>query len=581
MYAPDFNNSNERHLGPAELEAELKRPSLLITCGLRARYKGATRHDVDTELMQQLLRTLSRRGNALLISDTASRVLEVLILMYTGFAKRDSPFRQYRCVLLGSQAAKLLNYAKSYLRLLQPELQREWDASGRNPFDVTSVIACTDDLELVRRDPKPKVVITGLQGLEAGAARELLIEWAPDAKNSIIFTGRPPPGTLGRRLYDSPPGHVDLVRRRRVLLEGIELQQHRQAVRRRQEEEAEAERVAREEAAAAAAAAAGEDVADEADAALLSRHDIMAAPKAAKTSGKYFKESSAFEPQMFPLADDGRLHWDDYGEIINREDYEVQGGETWGDAGEGARDMEVAEPVEERPSKSIEEAVRLKLTRNIFKIDLEGRVDGQSLKTILRTIRPRALVVVHGTKEDSAHLAQYYAECTGAGEVGRCEAPEVGKCVNVTSDQSIFQVRLTDALVRSLRFAAVPGADAEVAWVDGSLSAEGGGSAAAVPAGGDAAAVAMEIQTLSTMPADEVVGHTPVFVCEPRSAGANSKVSLRLNEFQKVLAADGIDSFFARGVLLCGDTVAIKREGMQLVVEGDVSELYYRVRELL
>ena len=48
------------------------------------------------------------------------------------------------------------------------------------------------------------MVLATLPSLEAGAARALFAQWAEEPHNALIFTDRPPPGTLGRRVL--PPG---------------------------------------------------------------------------------------------------------------------------------------------------------------------------------------------------------------------------------------------------------------------------------------------------------------------------------------------------------------------------------------
>jgi Cft2 family RNA processing exonuclease len=52
----------------------------------------------------------------------------------------------------------------------------------------------------VNKVPSPKVVLASTPDMEAGFSRELLLHWGANPKNSIIFTNRCAPGTLGHDL---------------------------------------------------------------------------------------------------------------------------------------------------------------------------------------------------------------------------------------------------------------------------------------------------------------------------------------------------------------------------------------------
>lgn len=45
--------------------------------------------------------------------------------------------------------------------------------------------------------PSPKVVLASMPDMESGFSRELFVLWGANPKNSIIFTKRCAPGTLG------------------------------------------------------------------------------------------------------------------------------------------------------------------------------------------------------------------------------------------------------------------------------------------------------------------------------------------------------------------------------------------------
>ena len=76
--------------------------------------------------------------------------------------------------------------------------------------------------------PSPKVVLASMPDMEAGFSRELLTQWGTNAKNSIIFTKRCSPGTLGHDLMVNGSNRVvPIDAKKRVKLAGAELDEYK------------------------------------------------------------------------------------------------------------------------------------------------------------------------------------------------------------------------------------------------------------------------------------------------------------------------------------------------------------------
>jgi len=63
--------------------------------------------------------------------------------------------------------------------------------------------------------------------------------------------------------------------------------------------------------------------------------------------------------------------------------------------------------VEEWPTKCVSSIVKVEVLCKLEFIEFEGRSDGESVKKILAQIKPKQLVVVHGSAEATRHLADY------------------------------------------------------------------------------------------------------------------------------------------------------------------------------
>lgn len=59
-------------------------------------------------------------------------------------------------------------------------------------FPCRHVKICETREQLAALPPGPKAVLATLPSLEAGIARDLLVDWAGDSHSLILFTERPP-----------------------------------------------------------------------------------------------------------------------------------------------------------------------------------------------------------------------------------------------------------------------------------------------------------------------------------------------------------------------------------------------------
>jgi cleavage and polyadenylation specificity factor subunit 2 len=99
-----------------------------------------------------------------------------------------------------------------------------------------------------------QVVLTTSPSLECGFSKELFVRWAPEPRNSIIFTTTSPPASLASRilkLVKNPTGDrtISFSVTQKVFLEGAELALHEVKERKRLRVEAENKAKEMEEAA--------------------------------------------------------------------------------------------------------------------------------------------------------------------------------------------------------------------------------------------------------------------------------------------------------------------------------------------
>lgn len=569
VYAVDFNHKKERHLNGSELE-RLQRPSLVITDALNATYHQARRRARDEKLMTNILQTLRNNGNVLVTVDTAGRVLELAHMLDQLWRNKDSGLLAYSLALLNNVSYNVVEFAKSQIEWMSDKLMRTFEGARNNPFQFKHLQLCHSIAEL-SRIPSPKVVLASTPDMECGFSRELFLQWSSNAHNSIIITNRTSPGTLARQLIESSREvALNLEIRRRVRLEGPELEEY-------QRKERENKEKSQEKNEDLDMSDESEDEMDSLSAVAKGKHDLLVKAETKVQTG-FFKSNKKQYP-MFPFFEE-KVKFDEYGEIIRPEDYKMVDSNPESEDNKENVDLKeeeiTAADITEVPTKCISVTKTVRVMAQVQFIDFEGRSDGESLKKILEQLHPRRLILVRGTPDSTHAMLNHCRKWNGV----RVFAPSRGEVVDATTETHIYQVRLTDALVSALELK--KGKEAELAWLDAQIMVRDmSKDAKPVTMGADDNEEEEEekgkmeldqIYTLEPLPLNQVVGHQTAFINE-----------LKLSDFRQVLNKNNIPSEFAGGVLwCCNGTIAVRRhEAGRVILEGCLSDDYYRVRQLL
>ncbi|EDW24635.1 GL24248, partial [Drosophila persimilis] len=576
----DSTTRKERHLSGCELD-RLQRPSLLITDAYNAQYQQARRRARDEKLMTNILQTVRNNGNVLIAADTAGRMLELAHMLDQLWKNKESGLMAYSLALLNNVSYNVVEFAKSQIEWMSDKLTKAFEGARNNPFQFKHIQLCHTLADVYKLPAGPKVVLASTPDLESGFTRDLFIQWASNANNSIILTTRTSPGTLAMELVENyaPGRQIELDVRRRVELEGAELEEYL-----RTQGEKINPLIAKPEPEEESSSESEDDIEMSV---ITGKHDIVVRPEGRHHSG--FFKSNKRHHVMFPYHEE-KIKYDEYGEIINLDDYRIadmnntefppeeqnkenvkkeEPGIGIEQQANGAMDTDVQ--LLEKPTKLINQRKTIEVNAQIQRIDFEGRSDGESMLKILSQLRPRRVIVVHGTEEGTQVVAKHCEQNVGA----RVFTPQKGEIIDVTTEIHIYQVRLTEGLVSQLQFQ--KGKDAEVAWVDGRLgmrlkAIDAPPTAMDVTVEQDAAMQEGKTLTLETLEEDEIPVHNSVLINE-----------LKLSDFKQILLRNNINSEFSGGVLWCTNgTLALRRvDAGKVAMEGCLSEEYYKIRELL
>ncbi|XP_014663785.1 PREDICTED: cleavage and polyadenylation specificity factor subunit 2-like [Priapulus caudatus] len=592
VYAVDYNHKKERHLNGCGLES-IDRPSLLITDAFNATYQQSRRRLRDEQLLTNILQTMRNDGNCLVVVDTAGRVLELAHLLDQLWHNEDSGLIAYSLAFVNNVSYNVVEFAKSLVEWMSDKIMRSFEDKRNNPFQFRHVQLCHSLAELAKV-PEPKVVLASVPDLECGFSRDLFLQWCSNPKNSIILTSRTSPGTCTRQLIDNPSTKMlNLEVRKRVKLEGVELEEYMHNEKEQQDIEArrKAEALLKEEESSSGEESGDDDmdmdVVTVTQDTKVSKHDLLVKGEGKSRGGGFFKHAKKSYP-MFP-AYECKIKWDDYGEIIKPEDYMIadKGPDMEEKLTKENGDVVIEEEeqdISNVPTKSVRSIQRFPLNACVTYIDFEGRSDGESYRKIISQIRPRQLVLVHGTEEATLALADYCRITPGIVQE-KVFTPRMHEIIDATTESHIYQVKLKDILVSHLEFCKTK--ETEVAWVEGQIN-----MANKVTDTSAMEEEEMEDSKLNTdskhtsdekMEADEEIvpildsvpilqmpGHTAVFIND-----------LKLSDFKQTLLQAGYQAEFSGGVLVINNTVAVRRTEIgKFSFEGCLSEEYYTIREL-
>lgn len=558
LYAVDFNHRKERHLNGTVLESFV-RPAVLITDAYNALNNQPSRRQRDHEFLDAIMKTLRADGKVLLPVDTAGRVLELILMLEQHWAQHHLT---YPIFFLTYVSSSTIEYAKSFLEFMNDSIAKSFEHTRDNAFLLKHVSLLINKSELEKVPEGPKIVLASMASLEAGFSHDIFAEWATDPKNLVLFTERGQFGSLARMLQaDPPPKAVKITLSKRVPLVGEELAAYEEEQNRKKEEALKASLNKEEEVKTESDSNLGDPM-------VIDSRETRTLSDGAPVAGGYkdilidgFVSPPTSVAPMFPFFENSAA-WDDFGEVINPDDYMIKeenmdsmqgSGDLNGKLDEGSASL----MFDTTPSKVVSTELTVQVKSSLVYMDFEGRSDGRSIKSILAHVAPLKLVLVHGSAEATEHLKQHCSKHV----CPHVYAPQIGETIDVTSDLCAYKVQLSEKLMSNVLFKKL--GDYEVAWVDAEVGKTDNGMLSLLP--------------LST----PALPHKSVLVGD-----------IKMSDFKQFLASKGIQAEFSGGALRCGEFVTLRKVGdpsqkggaagsQQVVIEGPLSEEYYKIRDYL
>jgi len=668
LYAVDVNHAKDAHLDGIFSKIDQLKPTLVITDAFNffspSREKLNRRRD---DLCKKVLATLRRNRNVLLPVDCGGgRMLELLLVLKNFFAKQKLTYP----LVLVTSVASVLEFAKTSLEYMNRDVTSEFEKTRRNPFDFSGQVQVVATYEQVQEIRDPKVVLAGLNTLDYGVVKRLLEQYGAQEGHLVMLTDRSmDPDCLTRKLYSHlQTNKTDLLSAANIETKVVKsrwqykrgqdlvrwrIQQKEQMLaeerRKQQEEEQKALRddmamdgmedldifqIIGDSNSKNGIDDAGGDTQDtigdsemkDAGPASLTRQSSFG-DEAARTGGGLFalfasKDEDATKTMFSAFEPERMKRWDEYGEVINEEDFipsrdAVEGDEiTAGDPsslleddsddddieedeedGAAATDTDgdtqmtrkrkhkrnAGNPLEDAllpresrkrlPRECITEETVLSIRGSIGYVDMEGRANGVDMMNILSLLKPsglRKVVIVHGSKTSTEAMAE---ECRKMA-IQTVLTPNVGETVDVSSDVGMWRQELDRGLF-DLNYALY--SDPQVLSGIGVRYIEGVVDSSTTEPASNAASAQVPVVRPISQENDTKLARAvePQFVCTTLSKYTIFK---RLQEFE-----EDLQPRLNGNLIVCKDAVSVivEHAGQQVLVQGPVSKTYYKVREVV
>lgn len=254
----------------------------------------------------------------------------------------------------------------------------------------------------------------------------------------------------------------------------------------------------------------------------------------------------------------------------------------------GREDVSSNRNSETLPTKLVRHlVVDLAIRCSIRNFDMAGLADGRSLRQLIVSIAPQRVIIIHGSDRETDALAEYLEKKN----FSRIFAPRARELVDVSSDTSVYRIKLDDSLLRQCFWRRMQ--DYEMAWFDGYIFHDDDGqmrlisaehreeqtraeqTPQAVP---DSAWLAARSDELSTKASPRNIhrsGHFTVFIGD-----------MRLSDLKEIMTKSLMPAEFAGGALCIENDrppsiVLVRKRQQDVVLEGSLSPEYFDVRDLV
>ncbi|RSH94523.1 endoribonuclease ysh1 [Saitozyma podzolica] len=203
LYTGDYSREEDRHLVIAEIPPV--KPDVMICESTFGVHTLPDRKDKE-EQFTTLVSNIVKRGGRCLMPIPSFGNGQELALLLDEFWDQHPELQSVPVYFASGLFQRGMRVYKTYVHTMNANIRARF-ARRDNPFDF-KYVKWLKDRRRLEEHKGPCVVMASAQFMSFGLSRELLEDWAADAKNGVIVTGYSIEGTMARTLLGEPD-HID------------------------------------------------------------------------------------------------------------------------------------------------------------------------------------------------------------------------------------------------------------------------------------------------------------------------------------------------------------------------------------
>ncbi|SGY25443.1 BQ5605_C018g08616 [Microbotryum silenes-dioicae] len=264
LYAPIFNHVKEHHLDSsallngAKIDEAMRRMGVVVVGAERSLMVNVKRMDKEKTFLDCVTTTMRNNHSVLLPVDASARILELLVLLETHWSF-ESLGRQFPLCVVSRTAKDVFVFTRSLTEWMGGQVGRQVGDEKILKFPNVRIYPSIEALNADIPPEVPKTILVTPLSLSHGFSRKLFVEFAQVPGNVVLLTQTSDEGSLTRWLFglwdeaqtegekwgEGKVGRavkmdrtLDLKMKRKVYLEGEELERYLAAEREIEEREA-------------------------------------------------------------------------------------------------------------------------------------------------------------------------------------------------------------------------------------------------------------------------------------------------------------------------------------------------------
>ncbi|SCV73662.1 BQ2448_6092 [Microbotryum intermedium] len=206
LYAPIFNHVKEHHLDSsallngARIDEAMRRMGVVVVGAERSLMVNVKRMDKEKTFLDCITTTMRNNHSVLLPVDASARILELLVLLETHWSYENLG-RQFPLCVVSRTAKEVVTFARSLTEWMGGQVGRQVGGEKILKFPNVRIYPSIEALDSDIPPDVPKTILVTPLSLSHGFSRRVFVDFAQVQGNVVLLTQRSDEGSLTRWMF--------------------------------------------------------------------------------------------------------------------------------------------------------------------------------------------------------------------------------------------------------------------------------------------------------------------------------------------------------------------------------------------